>query len=88
MSNVFSLIPDGKPPRIIRFVDGGLMGPMLSILDDKTNVLHVNRRLYNTLDDLQKNRVQRTQAYTIHIEDRKLIETDRTTSRRLAEAAE
>jgi hypothetical protein len=61
---------------------------MLSILDDKTNVLHVNRRLYNTLDDLQKNRVQRTQAYTIHIEDRKLIETDRTTSRRLAEAAE
>lgn len=78
MNNIFSLTPDGKPPRIIRFV--GAPWPMapdlLSVLDDQTNVLIINRRLYDTLDDLQKNRVQRTQAYTITLHDRRLVENE------------
>jgi hypothetical protein len=74
MSNVFSLTPDGKPPRIIRFKSGLGPGTLLCVLDPTTNVLIINKYLYDTLDDLQKNRVQRTQAYTITLHDRQLVE--------------
>ncbi len=69
----FSFAPDGGPPRILRFVDPDKMpdGDTLCTLDDTTNVLTINKELYELLDEMEQHRVQRTHAARINSHTRR-----------------
>jgi hypothetical protein len=72
----FALTPDDGPSRILRFVEPDRMptgdARTLCVLDDETNVLTINKVLYEKLTDMQRHQIQRTHALTIAIDDRRL----------------
>ena len=62
----FALCPDGGPPRLWRFVDGGSLGyaggnPVVSVLLPG-NILKIDRELYEGLCEIDKHRLLRTHA--------------------------
>lgn len=60
---MFSLNPDGGPPRIIRFVAAGeLPGGVLAELDKKNNVLRISEPLYLQLTEIEREQLLRTHA--------------------------
>jgi hypothetical protein len=73
VKNTFAFTPDDKPPRVIRFINAPA-SKFVSVLDDQKNILFVNRPLFDTLDDLQRNRVERTHAASITLHDHQLVE--------------
>jgi hypothetical protein len=67
----FGLTPTGGYPRIIRFVPAHKM-PILqidvvSVLDEKTNVLTVNQDIYDRVDPVTQHQVIRTTASVLTI---------------------
>ena len=60
----FALCPDGGPPRLWRFVDDETMSAarMVTLLDAETNLLIINRPLFDQLAELDKHQVLRTHA--------------------------
>jgi hypothetical protein len=65
----FALTPDDGPPRILRFVEPGALPDdrTLCVLDYETNVLTINKVLYEKLSRTQQHEVQRTHAITIAV---------------------
>jgi hypothetical protein len=51
----FALCPDDGPARLVRFSDVAL--GTLAILDKATNVLRVDRKIFDQLGDIEKQRV-------------------------------
>lgn len=60
----FALCPDNGPPRLWRFVDSEPMtiNNMVSVLDEKNNILIVNKPLFDRLGELNRHMVLRTHA--------------------------
>lgn len=68
---MFAYCPDNGPPRIIRFVDDVSRmptdvhrycgeTPIVSHLDERTNVLTINRKLFERLDEYNQRQVEKT----------------------------
>lgn len=60
----FAICPDDGPPRLWRYVDDPDMtaAGMVTSLDQKQNILVINRPLFDSLGELEKVQVLRTRA--------------------------
>jgi hypothetical protein len=68
MKHDFAFNPDTGPPRLIRYVDSSMLPPgVVCDFDSDTNLLRVNRELYNKLDDVGQHQVLRTRQPAIEV---------------------
>jgi hypothetical protein len=66
----FSFNPeDGRPPRLIRYVDE-LPGGLLSVYDAEKNLLIINRPAYDKLSSADQHMLERTHAPALEIFNR------------------
>ena len=65
----FAFCPDDAPPRLIRFVEPGVLPgrELLSIYDASKNLVIINRELYAQLPKQEQRETLRTQRPSISI---------------------
>lgn len=65
----FALVPDDGPHRVVRFVDQDKMPDdrTIAILDRNTNVLLIERHLFEQLSPAQQSELVKTQSRVIEI---------------------
>lgn len=65
----FALVPDDGPHRVVRFVTGEVMPSdrTIALLDRNTNVLLIERHLFEQLSPTQQSEIVKTQRRVIEI---------------------
>lgn len=60
-----NLCPDDGPPRLIRFVTSEVLpSNVVSYLDESKNLLRINKDIYDTLDKMVQQRIEKTSITT------------------------
>lgn len=65
----FALVPDDGPHRVVRFVDGEKMPSdrTIALLDRNTNVLLIERHLFEQLSPAQQSELVKTQMRIVEV---------------------
>lgn len=65
----FAFTPDDGPPRLERYVEAGTMPgkDLVALFDPKTNLLVINRELFDRLQKTDQHRVLRTQKTSLSV---------------------
>ncbi len=66
----FVLFPTGGLPRIWRFTSGVLPSGTIATLNHQTNILVIDRELYDQLSKSEQHRLLRTRASEVIVETR------------------
>ncbi len=65
-TSLSNLCPDNGLPRIIRFVTSEVLPDnIVSYLDESKNLLRINKGIYDTLDKMVQQRIEKTSITTI-----------------------
>ena len=71
----FNLLPDGGPPRLLRFVDPSTFGTpsVVAVLDPAKNLLLVDKEVFDLLDREDQDRILKTSNLTETVDATRLF---------------